>query len=58
MTGSPLDLFIEKLREVRDTSGKPFYTGIEILHLDTIVWVEVARARTAAGVHQVCLRIW
>ncbi len=52
---SPVDVFVERLMAIRDASGGQLYTGIEILHLDSAVWVDVPRQRTFASQHTFCL---
>ena len=44
---SPWDVFIERIKMITDDSGEPLYTGIEAIELDSALWVDVARPRTA-----------
>ncbi len=42
----PVELFVQKLSEIKDTAGRQFYTGIEVVDLDASMWIDVARPRT------------
>ncbi len=46
----PVDLFVEQLRQIKDTAGNDYYSGIEVLELDAGAWIDVARPRTPAVV--------
>jgi hypothetical protein len=43
---SPLDLFIQRLKAILDQQGQPFYEGIEVIEVDSSLWVDNSRPRT------------
>ncbi len=49
MESTPADKFHKELSSIIGDDGQQVYTGIEVIHLDAAVWVEMSRPRILAA---------